>query len=249
MSNILHLSADASHTVYSKQYQTHYHSIHGAIQESQHVFINCGLGYFLEQFVLSKEQPVIRIFEMGFGTGLNAFLTFIALLEQQKQNTLKKKPPLTIFYETVEAHPLPLHVTAQLNYANFYKEVVPNAPTFFSQLHSCPSNKWQTLTIPTETGVHFNLFKHHATLQQVLPSLPRNHYNLIYFDAFDPNAQPELWHPYVFEALYTATAPQGVVTTYGGKGVVRRALQCAGWHTQKLPGPPGKRQILRAIKN
>jgi tRNA U34 5-methylaminomethyl-2-thiouridine-forming methyltransferase MnmC len=209
MKRELLLTKDGSHTIAIPGMNVTYHSTHGAIQESMHVFIQAGL----------KNIPTenIRIFEMGFGTGLNALLTW------QYATANNKK----IYYYSVEQFPLTIKEAEGLNYD----------ATFTTQLHTAAWDK------DVELDTHFTLHKSHSSL---LTSVPTTTFHLIYFDAFAPDVQPELWTQSVFEKLYTLLEPGGIFVTYCCKGIVRRAMQAAGFKTEKLPGPPGKREILRA---
>jgi tRNA U34 5-methylaminomethyl-2-thiouridine-forming methyltransferase MnmC len=214
-------TADGSHTISIPELNVTYHSRHGAIQESLHVFIEAGLHHLLDRM----EQPgAIRIFEMGFGTGLNAFLT--ALEAEQKQRKMH--------YTAVEPYPLAPEEASPLNYTETLQH---NA--VFSSLHQCP---WHEDVLITG---HFTLRKEKTSLANFSTTQP---FNLIYYDAFAPAAQPELWTREVFEKLYGMLASRGILVTYCSKGDVRRALMAAGFTVTKLPGPPGKREMLRGEK-
>jgi len=212
-------TADGSVTVAIPDLQVTYHSKHGAIQESMHVFIEAGLRPLLNQ------QETLRIFEMGFGTGLNALLTMIEANQQQQK----------IHYETVEAFPLEQELVAQLNYC----EQTPDWQDKFEQLHTTP---WSQPVAITE---YFTLQKHNQSLFNYSTA---QQFNLIYYDAFAPNAQPELWTVDAFTQLFSLLDDQGILVTYCSKGDVRRAMKAAGFTVEKIPGPPGKREMLRARK-
>ncbi|MFC5412899.1 tRNA (5-methylaminomethyl-2-thiouridine)(34)-methyltransferase MnmD [Larkinella bovis] len=211
------LTADGSSSVYNSDFDQHYHSIFGALQESQRVFIELGLQTAFERF------SEITVFEMGFGTGLNALLT---LLEAEKA----QRP---VSYTAVEAFPLPLDESRRLNFDQLLDS------QFLPALHEAPWNE-RIAVSPV-----FDLFKYEGRLQDFRTE---NRFNLVYFDAFAPEAQPELWTPEIFEQLAAMLHPGGLLTTYCSKGYVKRNLQAAGFRVEKHPGPARKREVLRAIK-
>ena len=211
------LTEDGSHTLYVPELKEHYHSIHGAVQESEFIFIDHG-------FWTSRASPV-RIFEVGFGTGLNALLTAI------ESASAKRKT----FYTSVERYPLPLHITAQLNHSSLF----PDEADISGRIHSCP---WNTTSQITDT---FSLLKIEGDLIQM--DL-KGDYDLIYFDAFGPDKQPEMWTDEVFEKISAVTVSGGRLVTYSAKGSVKRSLKRAGFEVSLFPGPPGKRQITCAVK-
>lgn len=212
---------DGSHTVQLPEWRVTYHSTHGAVQESMHVFIQAGLQYVLQHQYAEK----IYVFEMGFGTGLNTFLTAI---EAQKTKA-------TIQYTAVELFPLSANEIAALN----YDELLPDNTHLFQQIHQAEWNKTVTITDSfTLEKINTSLFNFTTDKQ----------FHVIYYDAFAPSAQPELWTQAVFEKLYHMLIKNGVLVTYCSKGDVRRAMQAAGFSVTKLPGPPGKREIVRAIR-
>lgn len=214
------MTSDGSHTVALPGLGITYHSHHGAVQESVHVFIRAGLHRALEAF---PEGPLF-IFEMGFGTGLNAWLS----LQQAEEKGR------SIHYTAVERYPLSEAEAVALNYASTGKE-----KDQFAQLHHAA---WQ---IDVPVGTRFTLHKIKADLSTYQPV---NRFHLVYYDAFAPSAQPELWTKELFEKLFEALHPGGLLTTYCSKGDVRRALQAAGFIVEKLQGPPGKREMVRAVK-
>lgn len=218
MERRLELTGDGSHTIRVPSLQTSYHSRFGAVQESMHVFIEAGFRYYAGE----KNGP-IRIFEMGFGTGLNALLTLIAA---------GSRP---VWYETIEAFPLEEKMVADLNYHERLDS--HGAVDWFRKLHRCP---WD---IPIEIKPGFTLVKHLALLENYRPE---HQFDLIYFDAFDPDTQPELWTVDLFRKLSENIKTGGMLITYSSKGSVQRALRTAGFAVEKLPGPPGKREIVRA---
>jgi tRNA U34 5-methylaminomethyl-2-thiouridine-forming methyltransferase MnmC len=212
-------TSDGSHSLYLKDKDETYHSKHGAIQESQHVFIGAGL----KPFIAAGLQE-IRILEVGFGTGLNALLT---LLEAEKAET-------KIDYTSLEAFPLGAAITGQLNYGTEL-----NAPLEFEKIHAAPWGEKVAIT------AHFSLTKIHIPLEAFSTT---DKFNLIYFDAFAPAVQPELWAEEVFHKIFEAMTSGGILVTYCSKGDVRRAMIAAGFQAEKVPGPPGKREMLRATK-
>lgn len=211
---------DGSHSLLHEQLNETYHSIHGAIQESNYVFIEKGL-----EFVKSSGKPEIKILEIGFGTGLNALLTI--------QRTLTNS--LTIRYTTIEAFPVEEEVWSQLNYADAVE-----LKAWFEKLHRATWNEWVELS-PT-----FHLRKLHTTLQDVTVEVDQ--YDLIYFDAFAPNKQPAMWELPMLEKVVTSMNADGVLVTYCAKGQLKRDLQSLNLKVESLPGPPGKREMVRAIK-
>ncbi len=212
-------TADGSKTIQIEDWNEQYHSVHGAIQEAMHVFILHGLFCFLD-----SHKP-ISILEIGFGTGLNAFIT---LLESEKSN-------LHINYTGVEAYPVTQEEVDALNYT----EQLKTNNTLFSKLHQCD---WEVLHHITPK---FSLTKQQKFFKEIDAVAE---YDLIYFDAFGARVQPELWTEGVFELMYKALKTKGVLVTYSAKGSVRRAMQAVGFSVEKLPGPPGKREMLRATK-
>jgi tRNA U34 5-methylaminomethyl-2-thiouridine-forming methyltransferase MnmC len=212
-------TADGSVTIAIPELQVTYHSKHGAIQESMHVFIEAGLRPLLHQ------QDTLRIFEMGFGTGLNALLTMIAANQEQQK----------VHYEAVEAFPLEEELLPQLNYC----EQTPAWQDKFKQLHTTP---WNQPVVVTE---YFTLQKHNQSLISYSTNQP---FNIIYYDAFAPSAQPELWTVDAFTQLFNLLADQGILVTYCSKADVRRAMKAAGFTVEKIPGPRGKREMIRAKK-
>jgi tRNA U34 5-methylaminomethyl-2-thiouridine-forming methyltransferase MnmC len=205
----------------------HYHSTHGAAQESRHVFIAAGLQPLLAAGRGQAATGPLRILEVGLGTGLNALLTLQAA---QAAGAL-------IDYAGYETYPLPPAAVAALA-PQWAGE--PALSQVFAQLHAAP---WGA-SLPLAMG--FALTKIQAAVQAA--DLPAGHYNLLYFDAFAPEKQPELWTEDVFAKLYAAAAPGAVLVSYCAQGQFRRNLRAAGWLTEKLPGPPGKREMTRARK-
>jgi tRNA U34 5-methylaminomethyl-2-thiouridine-forming methyltransferase MnmC len=218
-------TADGSPTLYVPALNEHYHSHHGAAQESRHVFMEAGLRPLLAAG-LGHEQP-LRLLEIGLGTGLNALLTLEAT----------EAAGTSVAYDGYETVPLPTAAVAAL--APQWEDF-PALRDAFAHLHAAPWHEPLALT------AMFSLTKHLAEVQKA--ELPASYYNLIYFDAFAPEKQPELWTEEVFARLYAAAAPGAVLVSYCAQGQFRRNLRAAGWLTEKLPGPPGKREMTRARK-
>ena len=222
MQRKLILTGDGSHTISMPELNVTYHSIHGAIQESKHVFIEAGL-----KSLLPVEGTALNVFEMGFGTGLNALLTII------ESERLQRK----IYYETVEQFPVDTGEVRSLNYCEQLDR--EDLQPIFEQLHSC---EWEKKVNITE---NFGFNKSRTNLLNLETS---ETFELIYFDAFAPNTQPELWTNEIFEKMFAMLDPGGILVTYCSKGDVRRAMQAAGFIVEKLPGPRGKREMTRALR-
>jgi tRNA U34 5-methylaminomethyl-2-thiouridine-forming methyltransferase MnmC len=214
----LKTTLDGSHTLYSPAVEECYHSQNGAIQESEHIFIKTGWE--------NCEKTDLKVFEVGFGTGLNAFLT---LLQAEKEH---KK----VHYTSLEYYPLSSEIAEKLNY---FELLDKEKKADFHKLHLAEWNKTVEIT------PFFSLEKIQTDFTLFEPS---GFYDLFYFDAFSPEKQPEIWTQERFAMLYVHANPDAVLVTYCAKGIVRRALQTAGFKTERLPGPPGKREILRARK-
>jgi tRNA U34 5-methylaminomethyl-2-thiouridine-forming methyltransferase MnmC len=220
----LRISEDGSHTLYREDIDETYHSCHGAIQEAVHVFIQSGLVHFSEK----SDQAEIEILEVGFGTGLNAILSHIA------GSRLKR----TIHYTGYELFPLDKELLDKLN----YDSVCPNIAGFSEKLRKIHSCEWQK---SVEIDSDFHLTKIKACISQ---EHCKEKYDLLYFDAFGPRAEPTLWEKEILSLMYDALKPTGVFVTYCAKGQVRRDLISLGFTVERLPGPPGKREMLRATK-
>ncbi len=214
-------TSDGSHTLYHQQLDEHYHSTHGAIQEAKHVFIQAGLEH------VKQRLQHIRILEMGFGTGLNAFITY----QHQKDQSQ------VIDYTGLEAFPLALELVNQLNYLELLKAGA--LQNVFQQMHT---SSWNT---PVAINEKFQLLKLHDQIQTASFA---HLFDLVYFDAFGPRVQPECWTHEVFERVYATMASEGVLVTYCAKGVVKRTLKAVGFELEALEGPPGKREMTRATK-
>lgn len=212
-------TGDGSASFYSDKYEEPYHSIHGALQESLHVFIKMGLEAQRPHY---KE---LSILEMGLGTGLNALLTY------------QLSPPLSCHYTALEAEPINLAQAGQLNYA---EQIGDSAlKPVLNQIHELDWNQ------PQQLSPQFTFTK---VLTQLQDFETTQKFDLVYFDAFAPDAQPELWTEEIFAKIYSLLNPGAVLTTYCAKGAVRRAMIAAGFTVEKVPGPPGKREMLRAKK-
>jgi tRNA U34 5-methylaminomethyl-2-thiouridine-forming methyltransferase MnmC len=216
------ITNDGSVTIHLPEWNEQYHSKHGAIAEAIHVFIEAGL----EHWILKNPKQEISILEIGFGTGLNAFLTS---LEATKKD-------LQINYSGIEAYPISDEEIEQLNYASLL-DVSEDA---FLKLHQ---SNWG---ISSEISQNFALTKHEQFFSEIKDT---DLYNLIYFDAFGARVQPELWTETIFKLMFKALKPNGVLVTYSAKGSVRRAMQAVGFVVERIPGPPGKREMLRATKH
>jgi tRNA U34 5-methylaminomethyl-2-thiouridine-forming methyltransferase MnmC len=217
-------TADGSSTIFLPDWNEHYHSKHGAVQEAYHVFIKTGYEYFKS---ISRSSKNISILEIGFGTGLNAL---ISLFETRKDT-------LTINYTGVEAYPVASEEVKKLNYSTLFSE--RDSEVLFQKLHDAP---WEEKTGITDL---FYLHKKKLFFTEIIDV---NQYDLIYFDAFGPRVQPDLWTEEIFAKMFTALRPGGVLVTYSAKGSVRRAMEAVGFKVERLPGPPGKREMLRATK-
>lgn len=212
-------TSDGSNTIHIIDWDEHYHSRHGAIQEAYHVFIDQGLS------VLKKKS--LSVLEIGLGTGLNAFIT---LLEAKKQQ-------LHIDYTGIEAYPVLPQELEQLNYVKALD--VSGQQHLFERIHTCAWEKAYELT------EYFSFLKMQKDFREVNEVAC---YDLIYFDAFGARVQPELWTEAVFKNMFNALRSEGVLVTYAAKGSVRRAMLAVGFKVERLPGPPGKREMLRATK-
>ena len=223
-------TADGSDTLFCRDLNQHYHSTFGAVGESLHIFIKCGFIYFLEtaKAAKTKKATQIRILEIGFGTGLNALLTHI---EAEKQG-------INVHYTAVEAFQLEESYWRSLNYPDLVDSF--NSAPIFMKIHQAD---WD---VPETISTHFTLQKIYTTLEEYFPA--EGSFDLIYFDAFGPDAQPELWTEQIFRNLSKGLSTGGMLVTYSVKGIVVRALRSCGFSTEKLAGPPGKRHILRAIR-
>lgn len=219
----LKLTGDGSHTLFVPQLNENYHSYHGAYAEAIHVFIKMGLTAAQEKFT------PIKVLEIGFGTGLNATLSY-----QFSQTTHHP-----VHYSGIELHPLPLELISQLNYKEFWKD--EHLDTIFDQLHSFNWNEVHQLS------PDFQFQKIAGSILEY--KLQPNEYEVVFFDAFAPEKQPEMWTVKLFSKLYDSLRTGGMLVTYCAKGQFKRDLKAAGFMVETLPGPPGKREMVRGIKN
>lgn len=210
---------DGSTTIHIEQWDECYHSKFGAIQEAYHVFIKNGLSLF--------ENKTVSILEIGFGTGLNAFITF---LESQRLNQ-------SIDYVGVEAYPISPEEVLLMNYVTALG--AENDSATFETIHE---SKWEEQIILRNDFI----FTKRNQFFQNIDDLEK--FDLIYFDAFGYRVQPELWSTAIFEKMYKALKPKGILVTYAARGVIKRSMMEAGFTVEKLAGPPGKREMFRARK-
>lgn len=238
-------TGDGSDTLYNKKLKEPYHSTFGALQESLHLFINHGWEH------LHNHPGPVAVFEVGFGTGLNALLTALKAVDDQRK----------VLYASLELTPLPEEIWKRLNYPDRVElmrteagshhqrdqgrtsddsTIQPSVIDLFSLIHSAP---WETVEA---VSPWFHLLKLQGDLFNF--TLPDLRFDLIYFDAFGPDVQPVLWSEEVFDKMVQLLKPQGLLITYSCKGTVKRNLRAAGFTLEKIPGPPGKRECLRAWK-
>lgn len=217
-------TGDGSRSLLVSELNETYHSTHGALTESQYVFIDKGIAAYLE----SNPCNSINVLEIGFGTGLNALLTAKYALHNK----------VMITYHTLETNPLDDTITNELNYHELIDE--PDTEELFMRLHS---GKWDE---EHKINPYFRLKKIHKKVQEYQPA---NHlFEVIYFDAFAPSRQPEMWDLSIFRNLYLATRDKGILTTYCAQGQFKRDLKSSGFEVETLPGPPGKKEMTRGTK-
>ena len=233
------VTADGSSTIHLPEWNEQYHSKHGAIQEAYYVFIKHGLHHFCHSQCYTERSrsaseeshtlnSKIAILEIGFGTGLNAFIT---LLEAKKLNS-------NIDYFGVEGYPV---LIGEINQLNYPKQLnAEGDASLFKKLHKV---SWEELHKITPC---FSLTKQNRFFSEIKEE---DCYNIIYFDAFGARVQPELWTENIFQNMYNALNGDGILVTYSAKGSVRRAMETVGFKVQRLPGPHGKREMLRATKH
>jgi tRNA U34 5-methylaminomethyl-2-thiouridine-forming methyltransferase MnmC len=210
-------TGDGSHTLYTPQFDEMYHSRHGALTESQHIFISNGLE--------AIDSTGINVFEVGFGTGLNALLSWL----------YAENKDIQINYHSIELYPIPQEIISQIN----YPELIGSKEKF-QKLHHAEWDK----TI--QLSSHFSLHKINASIIDFQPALPSMH--IVFFDAFSPEKQPEMWTTEIFDKMFKLLASNRILVTYCSKSYVRKNMQQAGFEIKKLQGPHGKRDMVRAKK-
>lgn len=209
---------DGSPTLYSTHFKAHYHSTHGALQESQHVFIQEGLSHWF----IKNQKRKLRILEFGIGTGLNVLLTLQYASEHG----------LTVHYHGVEAYPIEEGVFTQLQYDGISQEEL-------IKFHRLPWNK------VTHLSESFKIYKDARFFEKFASS---HQFELVYYDAFAPSTQPYLWEETIVSKAVEALVPGGVLVTFCAKGSFKRVLRSLGMEVEGIPGPPGKREMTRAMK-
>ena len=221
MKRELKITSDGSHTLYAPELDEHYHSIHGAIQESMHVFIDKGI----DSLFCKK----IDVLEVGFGTGLNALLT---ALWCDKHN-------LSVNYIGIEAFPLDVELNSALNYSEILAVKEKEAEETFNKIISA---KWNDAV---NVHSYFTLSKIESYIQEFESD---QKFDIVYFDAFGPNSQKDMWELPVLKKMYDCLKQKGLFVTYSAKGELKRNLTQIGFDVETLPGPPGKREMIRARK-
>ena len=223
MKREIKITSDGSKTLYISELNENYHSHHGALQEARHVFIDNGLK--------TVQNYEINILELGFGTGLNVLVTIDEFLKTDKNHV--------IHYSTIEKYPVNECEVTELSYDSFFDE--PNIKEYYRKLHECEWNK------TTELFPNFFFTKYHRDffdLKEIeLPKI-----NLVYYDCFGARVQPDLWEKPLFEMVADKMEMGGLLTTYSSKGSVRRILEELNFKVEKKTGPPGKREMINAIK-
>jgi tRNA U34 5-methylaminomethyl-2-thiouridine-forming methyltransferase MnmC len=216
-------SEDGSHTLFHTGLNETYHSMHGAVQESEHVFIQAGL-----ERKMAAPKNSIHIFEVGFGTGLNAWLTYKRVAGTD----------LKIIYHSIEPYPLEEEIYSRLNYVQTTKD--ETLRDFFSALHHAPWNE------EVELNNNFTLKKIKSRLEEY--QRPEGIFDIIYYDAFAPSKQAEMWLPENIQKVYALLNKGGLLVTYCARGQFKRDLKEIGFLVETLPGPPGKKEMTRGVK-
>lgn len=218
----LTLTADGSNTLYDAATGEHFHSLFGAVTESQHIFISGGL------LPLMHKQKHINILEIGFGTGLNALLSCHSC-----------GCNINVYYEAIDCCPVEPELAIELNYTSFLG--LAGTELIYKNILFAP---WDSSVSISEC---FKLFKRKSLIEEFIPE--PDFYHLIYFDAFSPAVQPDLWSLAIFDRMYRSLQNNGLLVTYSSRGLVKQALRQAGFKVERLPGPPGKRHMIRAKKS
>lgn len=222
MKRIIETTSDGYNTIYIPEIDEHYHSVKGAYTESKHIFIDMGLN--------NSNSITPKILEVGFGTGLNAILTLI------EANKKRKK----VIYDTLELFPLDTSTILSLDYITHFDSEISK---LFIKMHNA---KWGERFELTE---YFNIRKIECNFTDINKWWDGINYDIVYFDAFAPEKEPEMWNTSLFESIYNIMSAKGILVTYCAKGIIRRTLQSCGFKVERLQGPPGgKREILRATK-
>jgi tRNA U34 5-methylaminomethyl-2-thiouridine-forming methyltransferase MnmC len=215
---------DGTVTFFVEELNEHYHSIHGARKESMHVYIKNGLDYYLKNY---PDKTFIKILEVGFGTGLNALLTRVQLYLYRDTKA---------HYSAIEPYPIALNEIKELDYADLFSNKIKET---YLKFHTCDWGE----EVFIDNQMKFN--KEQICLEDYNTD---ERYDVIYFDAFAPDKQPELWSKEIFLKLYNLMNEGGILVTYCAKGQVKRILKEVGYKLEELPGPQGKREMTRAIK-
>jgi len=213
-------TGDGSKTLFIPDMDEQYHSVNGALTESEYVFMDKGFNHH------KSELP--KIFEVGFGTGLNALLTAVWAEKLKRKTT----------FVSIEKYPLDTETIKALDYG---RHISKEAQLLYQKIHEAT---WEQ---ESKISEYFQLTKIKADLITCDPNF-NEYFDIIYFDAFGPDKQPTMWNAEIFKKIYDITAENGVFVTYSAKGSVRRQLQDCGFVMERLPGPPGKRQMLRGTK-
>lgn len=216
------LTKDNSHTLYSEKFGATYHSTHGAIQESVHVFIKNGLEFYID----GSQSSELSVLEIGFGTGLNTLLTY----------KVAKERKIEVDYQSIEAFPVSIEAATELNYTD---ELGDDLQEVFLKMHQCDFG------LLTSINSFFSLTKHQCLIENFRSD---SRFDVIYFDAFSPTQQPELWALEVFKNMFQLLKPGGILVTYCAQGQMKRNMKIAGFKVTTLPGPPGKREMTSGIK-
>ena len=215
-------TSDGSKTIQIKDWDEQYHSIHGALQEAKHVYLEAGFKTYLNRIPNLKN---LNILEIGFGTGLNAYLTAFESI----------KHPIKTYYHAIEAYPLKKQELKELE----YDKLSDLDPLIFHKIHDCSWGKMNQIS------PEFSIIKRQEFFSDINDI---NFFDIVYFDAFGPRVQPELWGVEIFLKMYNALKLNGVLVTYSAKGSVRRTMQNIGFKVERINGPVGKREMLRSTK-